>query len=158
MTWAWWTWLVDVFGPPIPHPAPVPIPGPLPRPPVFETDGEMLDELNNIRQQFRLKPFMPHGKLDLIAFDRADGMRQIGVLSHKGFDEEVAARFPHSTTAENIAEGQHTAAEVVSDWMHETPDAHGRRRHRENILGAYKFVGCGRSGSFYCVDFLGHLS
>jgi uncharacterized protein YkwD len=62
-----------------------------------------------------------------------DHTRPNGKTAYSAISEE----FTHQNEAENIAEGQHSAAKVVSDWMNV-------KRDRANILNAkFGYIGVG---------------
>lgn len=143
-----WQWLQSLFRP---RPTPLPIP-PAP-PPVTATS--MLGELNRVRAAHGLKPLVGNTRADALAQGWAVVMQSQGVMMHGDFGSRFERVFPNHAGAENIAEGQQDAAEVVSDWMNEPIDRTGHRGHRENILGPFDSVGIGHSGEFWVCDFVG---
>jgi uncharacterized protein YkwD len=141
-----WQWFASLFGPPTPAPKPTPAP---PRPqPIPEPIGLLLAAINGARADHYLPMLLPDAALDLIAQSRAAKMHQRGILSHAGFEDEVADHYPRQQTAECIAEGQRTAAEVVREWLDDPP-------HRAIVLGRYAHVGGGRSGDYWVMDVVG---
>jgi uncharacterized protein YkwD len=143
-----WQWLASLFAPPAPAPKPVPAPTPAPpRPqPIPEPLGLLLDAINGARADHYLPALMPNAALDLIAQSRAAKMHQRGILSHAGFEDEVADHYPRQQTGECIEYGP-SAAHVIAAWMGHPP-------HREIVLGRFAYVGCGRSGDYWVCDFL----
>jgi len=135
-----WQWFQSLFSPPAPTPAPKPAPVPHP-------ESAMLDALNSARAANRCVPLMPDAGLDLIAGSRAAKMARTGILSHNGYEHEVADHYPRQATSECIAEGQKTATEVVRDWMNHP-------HNLEIVLGRFNWVGCGHRDGFWCCDFL----
>lgn len=57
-----------------------------------------------------------------------------------------AQGYAWSREGENIAAGQTTPQQVMTDWMSDAG-------HRQNILGPYQDVGFGMIGTFWVVDF-----
>lgn len=72
---------------------------------------------------------------------RPDGTSWFDSISHR-------FHWPaNAVGGENIAKGQHSAAEVVKAWM----DSPG---HRRNILDPhFRWIGCGQVGNFWVQDF-----
>jgi hypothetical protein len=62
-----------------------------------------------------------------------------------------AQGYAWSREGENIAAGQTTPQQVMTDWMSDLG-------HRQNILGPYQDVGFGMVGNFWVVDFALPLS
>lgn len=85
------------------------------------------------RTSKRLGALSPNPTLDTAAQDHACWLAERGAFSHQGqggsqpWDRMEAAGYRPRVSAENIAWGQTTGAEVVADWM-TSPG------HRENIL------------------------
>jgi uncharacterized protein YkwD len=86
------------------------------------------------------------------AQQHASDMAAAGYFSHtaqdgRTFDARIRDEGYRSPGGENIARGQQSAAEVVSDWM----DSAG---HRRNILDCtFRTIGVGIAGSYWVQDF-----
>ena len=98
---------------------------------------------NNERAKAGLQPLRLNNQLVDAAQDHSDDMARDDFFSHTGADGSSvsdrvrASGYQYSTTGENIAAGQTTAAEVVRGWMN-SPG------HRANILnGNYTEIGVG---------------
>lgn len=122
---------------------------------------EMLDRTNLARRAAGLPALARSANLMSAAQLQADQMVRAGVMAH----ELAGAPYPNLKTrlaavqydvraaGENIAEGQHNAAEAVAAWM----DSAG---HRANMLSKdYTEVGTGvaaaRNGRLYFVQVFG---
>jgi uncharacterized protein YkwD len=122
-----------------------PVP-PTPPPPGPPTGDDLLAAVNRERP----RPFRADPRLQAAAMKHAEWMRSAGVLSHTGQGgstpgtRALAAGYAGSAIAENIAAGQRTAAEVVTDWIR-SPG------HRANILGDYADAGTGHAGDYWCL-------
>ena len=100
--------------------------------------------LTNIeREEAGLQPLKLNNQLVDAAQDHSNDMARDDFFSHTGADGSSASDrvrasgYQYSTTGENIAAGQTTAAEVVRGWMN-SPG------HRANILnGNYTEIGVG---------------
>lgn len=139
-----------------PVPPPVPIPNDL--------ADQVLHAMNAARAKQGLSPFVRHPCLDTSAQWHCNKMVETGVFAHQcpgeaAFDQRItqAGYTPWAYVSENIAAGQSTAEEVVSDWMNESPPNDG---HRRSILGPGIHVGCGFSDApgtqfrfYWTVDF-----
>jgi uncharacterized protein YkwD len=120
-----------------------------PPPPPPRADGAGVVELvNRERARHGPAPLAADARLDAAARGWAEEMARGGRLSHGNVGARIAAAgFRWTACAENVAQGQRTAAEVVADWM-------GSPGHRKNILSAaYTHAGAGRSGDFWCLVF-----
>jgi uncharacterized protein YkwD len=91
-------------------------------------------------------------RLTAAAQQHASDMAAAGYFSHtaedgRTFDARIRDEGYRSPGGENIARGQRSAAEVVSDWM----DSAG---HRRNILDCtFRTIGVGIAGSYWVQDF-----
>lgn len=89
--------------------------------------------LNEVRAQNRRKPLILSQKLSRAAQAHADDMAAKGYFSHKGQDgSKISTRvkrqgFKACYYAENIAQGQRSAAEVMNSWQNSSG-------HRKNNL------------------------
>jgi len=107
---------------------------------------EVLKETNQFRQSRSKKPLQWHDGLSEIARKHSEAMASGATpFGHQDFklrDKEARqildARL--SATAENVAFGPETAAEVVKGWK----DSPG---HRQNMLGNFRYIGIGTAKS-----------
>lgn len=116
-----------------------PTPGPLDG---FKDATGLVNEFNRERQARGLAPVEEVPMLSKEAQGWAEKMHAMGKLSHIGF----YARLKHAgydDGGEVIASGQSSAFETVRSWM-------GSQGHRHIIVGAWQFVGVGRSGDYWC--------
>lgn len=154
-------WLGSLFNrkpvPPMPVPTPQPVPPTVDPPsPIDPTDDPaaiVATLINAERSRRGLARLRDDAKLQGIATQWAAAMGRSGVLSHGNFSGRISSAYPNVAGAENIVEGQPTAAAVVAAWM-------GSPGHRANILGDYDAIGVGkatgRDGSIWWVaDFAG---
>ncbi len=135
-----WEWLVNIFGKP-PKP---------PTPPVPSSD------LVTLHNQFRVKNGLSvltvDPRLMKSAQAHSEDMAKHNRLSHTGsdgsspFERMTRAGYTWSAAAENVAAGQTNATDVMLDWINDPP-------HKRDILGPYKNIGVGRSGTYWTVDF-----
>ena len=99
----------------------------------FEVQCETLRLLNLEREEEGLPPFVLEGSLSSAAQDHADDMDSEGYFDHVSkdgrtfSDRSIEAGYNGLPTAENIAAGAMTPAQVVEMWM-------GSNGHRANIL------------------------
>ncbi len=98
--------------------------------------------VNQARAQAGCKPLADDPHLDTAAQQHSDDMANRGYFSHTTpegvtFDKrEIAAGYP-SPGGENIAQGQTSAQQVMTDWMNSAG-------HRANILNcAFAAIGIG---------------
>lgn len=121
-------------------------------------DRELLRAHNQERAAAKLPTLELNEQLSEAARQHAKAMAVAGVVSHDGPADHSTPSTRISRTgyrfqsvAENVAGGQETVDEVVSDWMN-SPG------HRRNILGSFVQMGVGRAegrdGQWYwCVNF-----
>lgn len=128
-----------------PNPVPVPVPVPTPIPVANPADpNRVVVLMNEIRKSHDLPEFVRDARLDASALGHCNAMVATGVFSHQcpgesEFDIRIIDQGYHWTYAsENIAAGQSSADEVVSDWMNESPPNDG---HRKAILGPAQNIG-----------------
>jgi stress response protein SCP2 len=105
--------------------------------------GEVVARTNAERARAGLVPLTVDRRLAAAAQAHTADMVARGFFAHETpdgvsvADRVLAAGYPYSVVAENIAAGQHTAAEVVDGWL----DSPG---HRANILNpAVRQIGVG---------------
>lgn len=155
---------------PVPEekPAPVPTaPTPTPEKPaepveaapnasVSAIEKEVLDLTNAERQKAGLAPLQTDSNLMNSARQKSTDMATNRYFSHTSptygspFDQMKANGVSYSAAAENIAQGQRTAAEVVKAWM-ESPG------HRQNILTpGFTHIGIGydANGNYWTQQFI----
>lgn len=102
---------------------------------------DILKHTNQFRRSRGLSPLEMRNDLNAIARkhseDMATGRRSFG---HGGLNERVVKVkkiiTPYHSIAENIAYGAGSGKEAVSIWKNSS-------RHRQNLLGNYKYIGIG---------------
>jgi uncharacterized protein YkwD len=112
-------------------------------------DGTGLGALvNGFRADAGRAPFAESRAATRAAERHAADMTSRGFFSHQGSDgSTVGDRLARAgcrwtAVAENIAKGQHSAAEVVSAWA-------GSPGHRRNMLGRYTVYGVAQKGDVW---------
>jgi uncharacterized protein YkwD len=114
---------------------------------------QVLQLVNLERAAADLAPVSRSHKLERVATDYACRMVEDGFFDHTDpmtgegpGDRAFAAEYEYRAVGENLAAGQHTAAEVMKVWM-------GSPAHRENILDPrWSEVGIGvRTGGEYSI-------
>jgi hypothetical protein len=142
--------------PPVgPSPPPV-IPDPPPVGPEAPWYASLLAFHNQYRTQHGLPPLHPSTMLMRSASLYAQTLANSGRLDHYLNGSNPGSRmsaqgYAWSREGENIAAGQTTPQQVMTDWMSDLG-------HRQNILGAYQDVGFGMVGNFWVVDFAAPLA
>jgi hypothetical protein len=142
-------------GPVAPVPPPV---GPSPPPVGSEAPwyAALLALHNQYRAQHRLPPLLPNAMLMKSASLYAQTLASSGMLDHYLNGSNPGSRmsaqgYAWSREGENIAAGQTSPQQVMTDWMSDLG-------HRQNILGPYQDVGFGMVGNFWVVDFAAPLA
>jgi uncharacterized protein YkwD len=112
---------------------------------------DLVAALNLARAGAGLPALAPDPGLAAQAQAWAERMAQAGAISHGDFADRIASVHPGVPDAEDVAEGQPTAAAAVAAWMADRP-------HRDILLGDYDLVGVGVAAGdsglrFWCVDF-----
>jgi uncharacterized protein YkwD len=102
---------------------------------------EVLEHINEYRAKKGLKALEMNTTISEAAEEHSKYMGNKTVrINHDGFEERMhglmKALKPANGAAENVANGQHTAKEVVSMWI-------ASPGHRENIEGDYNLSGIG---------------
>jgi uncharacterized protein YkwD len=148
-------------GPVVPAPPPVgPSPPTKPVPPPVGPEAPWYAPLlalhNQYRAQHGLPPLQPNASLMRSAGLYAQTLATSGRLDHYLNGSNPGSRmsaqgYAWSREGENIAAGQTTPQQVMTDWMSDLG-------HRQNILGAYQDVGFGQVGNFWVVDFAAPLA
>jgi uncharacterized protein YkwD len=119
--------------------------------------AEVLKLHNRARAKEKLPPLALDSKLTAAAKRHALDMAENDKMSHEGSDGTSpqkrieAAGYKGRATAENVAFGSRTAADVVQGWLDSPP-------HKKNMLGDYEDVGIAVARSdggtpYWCVDF-----
>jgi uncharacterized protein YkwD len=111
---------------------------------------------NQYRSQHGLPPLQLNASLMRSASLYAQSLASSGRLDHYLNSSNPGSRmsaqgYAWSREGENIAAGQTTPQQVMTDWMSDLG-------HRQNILGAYQDVGFGQVGNFWVVDFAAPLA
>jgi uncharacterized protein YkwD len=101
-------------------------------PDISAEESQLVVLTNDERKKLKLSSLVPDHELMKIARAQALAMAQLDLLSHElegnTFAKRIGQSGYHAARAgENIAEGQQTASDVVTDWM-KSPG------HKENIL------------------------
>jgi len=123
--------------------------------PVPVVAGDVGTRLNLVRSQRGLSQLAPSNALARAAQAHANDMSQNGYFSHTSpnggtlVDRVQAAGYPYCFVAENIAQGQQSAAEVMTSWMNSA----GHRRN--NLSDRATEYGVARAGGNYWVLVLG---
>lgn len=106
-------------------------------------ENEVIALTNQERAKQGLPPLKQNWELSRVARYKSEDMSDKNYFSHTSptygspFDMIKNFGISHSAAAENIAQGQRTAAEVVKAWMNSSG-------HRANILnGTYTEIGVG---------------
>ncbi|WP_415579168.1 CAP domain-containing protein, partial [Filibacter tadaridae] len=116
----------------------------------------VLDLTNVERQKAGLAPLQIDSKLMNSARQKSSDMASKNYFSHTSptygspFDQMKANGITYRSAAENIAQGQRSAEEVVKAWM-ESPG------HRENILTpGFTHIGIGydKDGNYWTQQFI----
>ncbi|DBA05299.1 TPA: hypothetical protein N0F65_007461 [Lagenidium giganteum] len=103
---------------------------------------ELLAAVNAERQKAGLKPLCPNDKLQKAAQLHSEDQASHNFMSHTGSDGSSMTdrinrqNFKWSNLGENVAAGQQDVKSVMEAWMNSSG-------HRANILGNFKFFGCG---------------
>ena len=111
---------------------------------------EVLRQINDYRSKKGLKELSWNETITEAAMEHSKYMGNKTIrINHDGFEERMYGLMKTLTgkgAAENVANGQHTAEEVVSMWI-------ASPGHRENIEGDYNLSGIGiyknRNGVLY---------
>jgi uncharacterized protein YkwD len=122
-----------------------------------EMATDLIDAHNKIRNSRGLSSVHYNEKLSLAAQHHAEYMASTNRLSHYGrglsrpSDRVTKEGYLYWGVAENIAFGQQTIEEVMTDWMNS-------EGHRRNLLGDYQDVGVAivannRGQLYWCVVF-----
>src|SRR4051812_17981011 len=105
---SWLDWLTSWLRPePAPKPAPVK--------PVVASG--LIAALNAERARYGLAPLVESPALNTSALTWAKYMAVRGTLTHGDFAMRISAVVPGRAAAEDIAGGQTSVAQVVSNWM-----------------------------------------
>jgi uncharacterized protein YkwD len=121
------------------------------------TFAGLVEAHNRARGRSGLSPLEVNDLLAVVAREHADDMARHRRMAHRGSDGSSPFRrmeragYRYGRAAENVAAGQFTLDELMSDWM-SSPG------HRRNILGQYAEIGTGyatdASGTpYWCVTF-----
>lgn len=102
-------------------------------------EQEVLTYVNEYRARKGLRPLEMNAAIREAAFGHSKYMGTKTIrINHDGFEERMyglmKALKPANGAAENVANGQHSAKEVVTMWLN-SPG------HRENIEGDYNLSG-----------------
>jgi hypothetical protein len=111
---------------------------------------------NQYRSQHGLPPLLPNAMLMKSASLYAQSLSSSGRLDHYLNGSNPGSRmsaqgYAWSREGENIAAGQTSPQQVMTDWMSDLG-------HRQNILGSYQDVGFGMVSNFWVVDFAAPLA
>lgn len=104
----------------------------------------LVEAHNRARAEAKLPPLRAEPRLTEAARLHALDMAAHAKMTHEGSDGSTPAErvkrqgYPYQGTAENVAMGQRSVAEVMDAWMH-SPG------HRKNILGDFAEIGAARA-------------
>lgn len=118
---------------------------------------DLIKRHNDARRGEGLRPLVQEKKLSKAAAIHAQDMADEETMSHKGSDGSSPADrvqkcgYDFLRIGENVAFGQDSPKEVVSEWLESPP-------HRKNILGNYTDIGASvkkskRGKLYWCVEF-----
>jgi hypothetical protein len=143
----WWGRLI---------PRPPVVPDPTPVGPEAPWYAPLLALHNQYRAQHGLPPLLPNAMLIKSASLYAQSLATSGRLDHFLNGSNPGSRmsaqgYAWSREGENIAAGQTTPQQVMTDWMSDLG-------HRQNILGPFADVGFGMVNNFWVVDFAAPLA
>ena len=116
--------------------------------PLALPSGSMISLLNSQRAAQGQAPLSENRRLSRAALDHAEDMVRNDYFSHQGqngssFSDRARAAGYNCAAAENIAFGQQSEAEVITEWMNSSG-------HRRNILlGDATEFGIGRVGNMW---------
>jgi uncharacterized protein YkwD len=141
----WWTDFLDLFRrkpPPPPPPTPTGL------------VADLLIAHNTERSKDHKQTLVLNVLLGVVAQKQADRMNAIKQTTHTGEGGSQPLQrmqdigYYPLAAGENVAGGYKTVQQVMQGWMN------SRQGHKENILSAaYKDVGFGVSGDYWCVVF-----
>lgn len=137
-----------IFGP---RPQPTPVPVPVPVPPSNELAADRIAiaaGINLTRSKNGLPPLVVNDNINQLAQSWAVEMEHKVGMTHGNFSSRVSAVFPNSWAEENICVAD-SAAQAMEEWNGSPP-------HLANMLSRHVTkIGIGRSGRYWCVDFIG---
>lgn len=120
-----------------------------------QTAQQVLQLVNQERAKAGLPQLKMNGNLSSIAMVKAQDMFDNGYFDHQSptygspFDMMRARGIVFSTAGENIAKGQTSAAEVMTQWMNSAG-------HRANILnGSFTQIGIANYNDEWVQEFIG---
>lgn len=120
-----------------------------------QVNKEILNLVNQERAKAGLKPVTLDSQLSKVAMDKAKDMANNHYFDHisptlgSPFDMMTRAGIQSNTAGENIAMGQHSAQEVMTQWMNS-------QGHRENILNPnFTKIGVASYNGYWVQEFIG---
>jgi uncharacterized YkwD family protein len=118
-------------------------------------EAEVINLVNQERAKAGLKPLTSNAKLAKMAMDKAVDMYNNNYFDHNSptygspFDMMSKYGITYSTAGENIAKGQTSAQQVMTDWMN-SPG------HRANIMnGSFTTIGVAYFNGEWVQEFIG---
>jgi len=137
---------MPIAQPPLTPPTAMPAPTPAPGDDVSPREALLLAEINRVRAENGLPPYLHSPELSAAAREHSCDLAAHGVISHESSDgRTLAGRLagadpPWEWPSESIAVGTDDPLAVVVMWMDEPPEGW----HRRNILDAeQREVGAG---------------
>jgi len=142
--------------PPVEKPAPDPQPlqAPDPTPAQDGPAAAVVDLTNDARERAGCAPLRSDPRITAAALAHSEDMARNDYFAHdsqdgRGFDDRLRAAGYPAPGAENIAQGQRTAAAVVQAWL----DSPGHRRNIEDCSLTTIGVGLAGSDFYWTQDF-----
>ena len=124
---------------------------------ILSYEEQVINFVNEVRAQYGLNKLTANWQLSRVARYKSQDMHDNGYFSHTSpvygspFDMIKNFGISYRTAGENIARGQRTPQEVMSDWMNSSG-------HRANILNAsFTQIGVGyvSDGNYWTQMFIG---
>jgi uncharacterized protein YkwD len=118
---------------------------------ISKTEKAVLDLVNENRRRWGLRQYRLNAKLMKAARNHSNNMARSGSMSHylggSVQQRAMANGYPSSWTGENIAQGQHSANQVMNVWL-------ASSGHRNNIMSySYSEIGIGVAWSSWGVPY-----
>lgn len=96
--------------------------------------GQAMVLVNRYRALNNKEPLIVDARAERAALRHAEDMAQAGALSHANFNERLSEAEITSPSAENVAVGHATVAQVIDAWQKSS-------QHSRNLLGNYNRFG-----------------
>jgi uncharacterized protein YkwD len=96
--------------------------------------GQAMVLINRYRGGNNREPLVIDPRAESAALQHAEEMARLGALTHANFDQRLEDAGIVSPSAENVALGHDTVAQVIRAWQKSS-------QHRRNLLGSYNRFG-----------------